>query len=206
MTARAPKARTHLVPLACLVGFALIWSGLAIAPRSRTTWLLENLLTFVAVLTLVFSYRRLRFSDGVYVRGTLFLVLHTLGSHYTYSEVPIGEWAAAALGLGRNHYDRVVHFAFGLLLFEGCRELVFRRERRLARPWELALSVAVMATGSLVYEIVEWLTAIVVDPAAGTAFVGDQGDPWDAQKDMGLACLGALLAATMRAVRERHES
>ncbi|HZR84260.1 MAG TPA: DUF2238 domain-containing protein [Candidatus Binatia bacterium] len=187
----APRDR---VPVACLVVFAVVWGGLAIAPRYRADWLLENLPVFLAVPTAVLTYRRFRFSDRAYVQMTAFLLLHAIGAHYTYSEVPFGDWLRDAAGWSRNHYDRLVHFLFGALFLRPVRELAFRG-REPGRGRAIVLSIAGVAALSVVYELVEWITAAVVDPAAGTAFLGTQGDPWDAQKDMSLACAGALLAA-----------
>lgn len=206
MTRRPTPASRHrdLVPALCLVVFLVAWSALAIAPRNREDWLLENLPTFVAVPLVVWGSRRFRFSDRAYVQGTLFLVLHTIGSHYTYSEVPLGSWLRDALGLARNHYDRLVHCAFGALMLRPIRELGFGRGRQ-RRPGEvgtLYFSVAGVALWSMLYEIAEWLTARLVDPAAGTAFLGTQGDPWDAEKDMACAFVGALTAAAVEAWRD----
>jgi putative membrane protein len=184
----------HRVPLACLVVYAVIWGALAIRPTYRADWLLENIPVFLALPIAIVVYRRWRFSDRAYVQMTLFLILHAIGAHYTYSEVPIGSWASALLGGSRNHYDRLVHFAFGLLLLRPVRELAFHRMRSPGRWAVLLLSVAGIAALSVVYEVVEWLTAIVVDPQAGTAYLGTQGDPWDAQKDMVLACVGGIVA------------
>lgn len=183
------------VPISCLAIFTVIWALLAIAPSYRTDWLLENLLSFVAVPMAVLTFRRFRFSDQAYVQATIFLTLHTVGSHYTYSEVPVGDWLRDAFGLARNHYDRVVHFSFGLLMLRPTRELIFRHPRTTGR-WTLAFaSIAATSFWSLAYEVIEWMVAAVVDPAAGTAYLGTQGDPWDAQKDMALATTGAILAS-----------
>ena len=172
----------------------MVWTALAIEPHDRDAWLLENLLNFVAVPTLTLSYRRFRFTDRAYVQMTAFLLLHAVGSHYTYSEVPIGAWVRDALDLGRNHYDRFVHLSFGVLCLRPLRELTLGKARGLG-PIAIAwLSVAGIAALSTAYELMEWLTAIVVDPGAGTAFLGTQGDVWDAQKDTALACGGAVLA------------
>ncbi|MCC6766288.1 MAG: DUF2238 domain-containing protein [Deltaproteobacteria bacterium] len=193
------------MPATCLGVFLVVWVALAIAPRFREDWFLENLPTLVALPLVVWSSRRFRFSDRAYAQGTLFAILHTIGSHYTYSEVPIGDWIRDAFGLGRNHYDRFVHFAFGLLMLRPVRELGFGRGQH-RRPGELGtlyFSIAGVALWSALYEIVEWLTARVVDPAAGTAFLGTQGDPWDAEKDMACALVGALVAAALAAARAR---
>jgi putative membrane protein len=196
---RRPEA--HAVPAACLAVFLAIWTGLAIAPRYRADWLLENLPTFIGVPLAVLGYRRFRFSNRAYVQATLFLILHTIGSHYTYSEVPLGDWMRDLLHLSRNHYDRLVHFAFGVLMLRPVRELGFSHGRSPGSVAVLYFSAAGVACWSLVYEVVEWLVATIVDPAAGTAYLGTQGDVWDAQKDMALALCGALIAIGLERVR-----
>lgn len=193
MTPR-PSARPTPVAVGCLVVFVASWIALGIAPRYRMDWVLENIPVVLAVPAAVLGWRRFRFSDRAYVQATLFLVLHTVGSHYTYSEVPLGFWVQDAFDLTRNHYDRFVHLAFGVLLLRPIRELAFGRGAAVDRTTQLALAFCGVACGSLAYELVEWVTASLADPAAGTAYLGTQGDEWDAQKDMALACLGALLA------------
>jgi putative membrane protein len=182
------------VPQLCLGIYVGCWTALAIAPLHRGDWLLENLPVFVAVPIAVWLHRRAPLSDRAYVQITIFLLLHAVGSHYTYSEVPVGHWARDAFGLSRNHYDRVVHFAFGLLMLRPISELAFRNLRGDAPLARRYLAVAAVALWSAVYEIVEWLVASVADPEAGIAYLGTQGDVWDAQKDTALACLGAVLA------------
>lgn len=182
------------VPEFCLFLFTAVWFSLAIAPLDRSAWLLENLLPLITVPTLVATARRFRFSDLAYVQITAFFLLHAIGSHYTYSQVPFGFWAADTFDLSRNHYDRLVHFAFGLLLLRPLGELTLSSAPRLgpvARGW---LCVANIAACSVIYETLEWWVAVLVDPQAGTAFLGTQGDVWDAQKDSALACLGGFLA------------
>ncbi len=178
----------------CLAVFTIVWAALAIAPEYPDAWLLENLLIFAAVPTLVVTRTHFRFSDRAYVQMTIFLLLHAVGSHYTYSEVPIGMWARDSLDLSRNHYDRLVHFSFGLLFMRPLLELSVGSARGLGRvaiAWIGVAGIAALSTG---YELLEWVTAIVVDPGAGTAFLGTQGDVWDAQKDTALACAGAFVA------------
>jgi putative membrane protein len=200
-----PGSGASDVPVTCLAVFLTVWILLAIAPRYRADWLLENLPTFVAVPLAIVSYRRFRFSDRAYVQATVFLVLHTIGSHYTYSEVPLGDWARDALGLARNHYDRLVHFAFGVLMLRPVYELGLRTGARPGTATTLLFAVSGAAAWSLVYEVVEWAVATIVDPAAGTAFLGIQGDPWDAQKDMALALAGASIAAAGEWARRTGE-
>lgn len=184
---------SHAVPLACLLGFGVVWIVCAIAPHDRADWALENVPTFIGVPAAVLTYRRFRFSNRAYVQAALMLMLHTVGSHYTYSLVPAGDWLRDGFALSRNHYDRIVHFLFGVLMLRPLRELGFRN----GQPGPAAVyffSVSAIACWSLLYEVVEWLVAQVADPAAGIAYVGTQGDIWDAQKDMALALVGALIA------------
>jgi putative membrane protein len=186
------------VPAACLTVFLVAFVVCAIRPRYPADWLLENLLTFVAVPAIVIGYLRgRRLSDQAYVQVTCFLLLHTVGSHYTYSEVPVGNWVRDTFGLARNHYDRVVHFSFGLLMVRPLRELTVGEPRAIGSLALAYLGVASVAAWSTAYEIIEWLTAATVDPEAGTAFLGTQGDVWDAQKDMALAMGGATIAAVI---------
>lgn len=182
----------------------VVWGALAIAPSYRADWLLENAPTLVGVPLAVAGYRRFRFSDRAYVQATLFLVLHSIGAHYTYSHVPLGDWMRDAFGLARNHYDRVVHFSFGLLMLRPVREVGFRPGREPGRVALFYFSVAGVALWSLLYEVTEWVVAAVVDPAAGTAYLGTQGDQWDAEKDMALAFLGAVIAATYEWWHDAH--
>jgi putative membrane protein len=131
------------------------------------------------------------------VLSTVFLLLHTVGSHYTYSHVPLGEWVRELFALSRNHYDRLVHFSFGLLLLLPNLELALGPAPG-RRPWvHYYLAFATIAWWSVFYELLEWLTAHVVDPAAGTAFLGTQGDAWDSQQDMAVACIGAAAAVAI---------
>jgi putative membrane protein len=181
------------VPAACLAVFLVVWVACAIDPVYRADWAIENAPTALLVPFVWAVHRRYRLSDRSWIQGTLFVILHTIGSHYTYSEVPLGFWVRDAFDLGRNHYDRWVHFLFGLLLLRPIRELGFRG-RELDRFTTLFFCTAVVAWWSVLYELIEWIVASVADPAAGTAYLGTQGDEWDAQKDMGLAVLGATLA------------
>jgi putative membrane protein len=174
-----------------------VWTALGIAPRYRPDWVLENLPVLVAVPIAVAGYRRLRFSNRACVQATVFLLLHAIGSHYTYSEVPLGDWMRDLLGLSRNHYDRVVHVAFGLLMLRPVRELGFRSRAAAGRFAVLYFSAAGVAWWSLAYEVIEWLVASIADPAAGTAYLGTQGDVWDAQKDVALALCGAGMGALL---------
>jgi putative membrane protein len=202
MSALASVSKGSRLPLALLALYTVLWAVLAIAPVSRKDWLLENLLVFVAVPLFVVMHRRRPLSSLAYVSLALFYVLHAFGSHYTYSEVPLGHWAKDAFGLTRNHYDRVVHFAFGLLLSLPIFELQTRIWSRRGW-WNYFLPIVVTLSFSTMYEMVEWVVASIVSPELGTAYLGTQGDEWDAQKDTALAFLGACLTMAAAAVSAR---
>ncbi len=176
------------------------------APHDRQAWLLENLIAAPAVVVLLAMRRRLPFSRSSWIWIFVFLGLHEIGSHYTYSLVPWMSWSQEIFGWTpawtRNHYDRFVHLAFGLLLTAPCRELLavpLARHPGLCR----ALTFCVIATLSTGYELVEWGAAEIVDPELGLGFVGAQGDIWDAQKDTALALGGSLFVICMGAARSR---
>jgi putative membrane protein len=180
-----------------LATFTLVWTWAAIDPLFRHDWLLENYLVFLFVPLIVVSGRYFRLSDLSYTLITVFMVLHVVGAHYTYAKVPVGFTLQEWFGADRNMYDRIVHFSFGLLLAYPMRE-VFVRITRVRGFWGYYLPLDVVLSFSGVYEIIEWLTAATVDPEAGLAFLGTQGDVWDAQKDMlaaGIGALAAMLAA-----------
>ncbi|HLG94554.1 MAG TPA: DUF2238 domain-containing protein [candidate division Zixibacteria bacterium] len=179
--------------------YLLFWMIMAISPLDRLDWFIENLLVFAAASLLVGTYRIFPLSDMSYILITLFMSLHTLGSHWTYSEVPLGFWIKDAFGFSRNHFDRIVHFSFGLLMAYPIRE-VFLRVASVRGFWAYYLPFDVTLAFSGAYEIMEWLIASLVSPEAADAWLGTQGDIWDAQKDMGLAATGALISMTATAI------
>jgi len=185
--------------------FAVIWIALAIAPLYRSDWLLENLLVFAFVGLLVASFRRFQFSNFSYLLITVFLLLHIYGAHYTYSETAFGYWLRDTLHLSRNPYDRIVHFAFGLLLTFPLRELA-QRVLHLHRIWSYVVPFLLLLSMSAGYESIESWVARIVSPELGTAYLGTQGDEWDAQRDMDRAMTGALICLGLTWVGERVRS
>lgn len=174
--------------------YALLWIFLAIHPVDRGDWFLENLLVFITAAVLGLTYRRFQLLNLSYALILVFLAVHAVGAHYTYAKVPAGFWLQEWLHLKRNHYDRVIHFAFGFLLLYPMRELLMRAA--CAREtWSAWLAVAVLCALSGFFEIVEAVIAQIVRPDLGAAYLGTQGDIWDAQKDMAAALVGALVAA-----------
>ncbi len=179
-----------------LVWYVLLSLWTAYAPADRQFWLLASILPGLLVLLLIGTHRFLPLSPASYVLITLFLTLHMIGVRYTYAEVPAGAWLEQALPLGRNQYDRVVHFCFGFLLTYPIEEL-FRLTVPL-RGWLLYyLSVMTVLGLSGLWEIVESWVAQAVHPELGITYLGSQGDVWDAQKDMAAAMYGALLCTAL---------
>lgn len=188
-------------PALLLGTFCAIFVALGIAPDYRQDWLLENLLVLVAVPVLVATRRRLRFSNLAYACLFVFFSLHEIGAHYTYSLVPYDQWFQAmtgssldaALGFERNHYDRLIHFLYGLLVTPAAVEL-FGHYGRYPRTWAALFPLLFVASHSVIYELVEWAAAAVFGGDLGQAYLGTQGDVWDAQKDMALALAGSAVS------------
>ena len=176
--------------------YAAIWIIAAVRPLDRSDWLIENLLVFIAVPVLVLTYQRLPLSNTSYVLLALFLTLHAIGAHYTYAKVPIGDWMKEMLNFERNHFDRLVHCSFGLLLLVPIRE-VLMRTASVRGFWSYALPITVIVSASGFFEIVGAIVAQIVSPELGTAYLGTQGDEWDAQKDMAAASAGVAVAVLL---------
>jgi putative membrane protein len=198
------------VLLALLAVFAAL---LGIAPHDRSDWLLENALAVLGVGFLLATHKRLPLSRISYTFIFLFLCLHTIGAHYTYSLVPYDAWCealtgrtlASFTGWERNHFDRLVHFSYGLLLAYPARE-VFLRVADVRGFWGYFLPLDVVMATSMLYELIEWGAATVFGGDLGTAYLGTQGDPWDAHKDMALATVGAIAAMlTTGAINWRYQ-
>jgi putative membrane protein len=180
----------------------LVLSG--IQPRDRFTWVLEVAPIFAAVPVLIATYRRFPLTLLSYRLVFLHALILMVGGHYTYAEVPLGYWVRDLLGLARNHYDRLGHFAQGFVPAILVREILRRRTPLPPGGWLFFLVTCVCLAISAAYELVEWATAVVSGSAA-MAFLGTQGDVWDTQWDMFVAFLGALTAQILLSrVQERQ--
>jgi putative membrane protein len=197
------KKRDVAYPLTLLALLAVIWVLFAIDPLYRSAWFLESLFILFSVPALVFTYEKIPLSKTSATCLFIFFVIHTIGGHYTYAEVPIGYWMQDWFGFSRNHFDRVAHFAFGLLLVVPIRELLLPRVP-LRRGWRFWLPLEAVIAGSAMFEVIEWLLVAVTKPETGILYLGTQGDVWDAQWDMALAWLGAAITLSVIWVRERR--
>ncbi|MBK7966998.1 MAG: DUF2238 domain-containing protein [Bacteroidetes bacterium] len=184
------KTRTPFKSNNWLKGFLLIffivWASTLVGTTDMNNWILENVLVFLFLPFLMITYKKYQFSDVSYLLFCIYLCLHVYGSKYTYAENPFGYWLQDTFHTSRNHYDRIVHFSFGFLLAYPMREMFLRwltypKWVSWLLPIEITLSI------SAFYELIEWAVADVFFKAQGDAYLGTQGDIWDAQKDIMLA-------------------
>lgn len=191
--------------------FALLWIALAIEPSHRQDWLLENVLVALGIGLLAATHRKLPLSKASYTLLFIYLSLHAVGAHYTYAEVPYDAWFKSLtgttfnelVGWERNNFDRVVHFSYGLLLAYPVREL-FLRIASFRGFWGYFLPLDLTMSTSMLYELIEWGAAAAFGGELGAAYLGTQGDVWDAHKDMALASLGALITMCTTALVNVH--
>lgn len=182
-----------------VAAYAIVWSITAINPVFPTDWMIENVLVLLFLPILIITYKTFPLSDLSYILIAIFMMLHAVGAHYTYAEVPFGDWMREWFGFGRNHFDRIVHFSFGLLMAYPIRE-VFLRLVNARGFWAFYFPLDVTLAFSAVYEIIEMITAKLVSPEAGDAFLGTQGDPFDAVMDMTCAFVGAIICMMLTAM------
>lgn len=186
------KSSYH-VSLLVVVVVALVVSGLA--PYDRTTWWLEVFPVILGAPILVATYRRFPLTSLLYTLLAIHAIILIVGGHYTYARVPLGAWVQRALGLARNDYDRLGHFAQGFVPAIFAREVLLRTSPLRPGRWLFALVTAVCLAFSAFYELFEWWTALLGGGGQSVeAFLGTQGDPWDTQWDMFTALIGALIS------------
>ncbi|MFM2128747.1 MAG: hypothetical protein RL477_293 [Pseudomonadota bacterium] len=183
-------------PLFLLVAgvLALVWS--AVAPHDRLTWWLDVSPTMLAAAILIATWRRFPLSDLACRLIFLHAIVLMIGAHYTYAKVPAGFWVQDALGLARNHYDRLGHFMQGFAPAIIVREILLRCSPLRPGKWLFAIGTVFCLAISAFYELIEWWVAIV-GKAEAEAFLATQGDAWDTQWDMFMALVGALAAALL---------
>jgi putative membrane protein len=185
------KLPTVLFSLYLLFCFALSFH-----PYDRTTWFVENFTVWIIVTTLAVLYLRgIRFSNLSYLLMSVLIFLHTIGGHYTFERVPF-DCVTHLFGFERNHFDRIAHFSVGFYAFP-IAEWLYSRKLVANRFLLYTYPIFVIATIAMSYELIEWIYAATSDPIAGAAYLGSQGDIWDAQKDMLADTLGAIVVTTI---------
>ncbi|RMG92348.1 MAG: DUF2238 domain-containing protein [Zetaproteobacteria bacterium] len=178
-------------PFWLAAGFLVFFLLMGVDPVSRKVWWAETIPVIIVFVGLVISYPWFRFSNAAYSLMAVWLFLHTIGGHYTFAGVPF-DMFSHAFGFERNHFDRIGHFSVGFYAFAIIEWLL---RRHLCGPVLASLFgiLAIMAVAAA-YEMIEWWYAVVEGGEAGLAFLGSQGDIWDAQKDMLADTLGAITA------------
>ena len=203
MKTLAQNNESWTVPLALLGLYSVVFIICAITPYDRSVWWAENIPVIIVVGVLVWMARIHRFSDAAYTLMAVFIILHTIGGHYTFARVPF-DWVTDLFGFERNHYDRVAHFSVGFYAY-AIAELLMRRRLVRSRWLVLLFPVFAITTVAGMYEIFEWQYALNSDPGAGIAVLGSQGDIWDAQKDILADTLGAVLVMMLFFYQHRVE-
>jgi putative membrane protein len=195
MNAERPSDRLPLALLALLVVISVVtlWSP----PAGRTSWLLETTPGLAGVAVLIATKQRFRMSNLVYVCVFLHMLILIYGGYYTYALTPLGDWAKQAFHLSRNHYDRVGHFALGFFPALYTREVLLRTSPLERGKWLFFIVCAICLAIGAFWEFIEWWTTLLVASDVGQAFLGSQGDVWDAQWDMLWALIGAIVSLTL---------
>jgi len=174
--------------------YMFVWIIMAINPKYPQDWLLENVLIFIFVPFVFWMDKKHNYTLLSLIFLLMFASLHSLGSHYTYAEMEHFNVITQFFGFERNHFDRLVHFLFGLLTFRMLFEMIIPGTTTVKTA--LLFSFTMLVSVSTFYEVLEWLAAAILHPELGMAFLGTQGDIWDAQKDTISAIIGALINIT----------
>lgn len=200
MSVLLSKLKNNPLLLVYLIIFLIQFTILAIQPYDRQDWLMENLLVFIFII-LVFRYQNTySLSNFSWTLIFIFMVLHETGAHFNYSNVPYDDFLIQHfdfslnhfLGWERNNFDRIVHFAYGLLITLPYQELIQQNNNGRVRGSYMS-SLNIIISTSALYEILEWGVAEIFGGELGIAYLGVQGDVWDAQKDMLLAIIGSCI-------------
>lgn len=185
--------RDNKFPFVLLIIFFLVLTWSAIKPKEYFTWFLEVFPALIALAVLLFTYKKFRLTNLVYALILIHSIILMVGGHYTYAEVPLGEWAREWFGMERNNYDKIGHFAQGFIPAVIIREVFIRKQVVSSRGWRNFLTVCVCMTISAFYELLEWFVAELSGSSAD-AFLGSQGYVWDTQSDMLYATVGSIMA------------
>ena len=183
---RMPLVLLSIVVVVCI-------ATVANPPAGRISWLLEVGPGLAGIIILIVLYKRFPMSHMVYVCVFLHIFVLIYGGYYTYAETPLGNWAKEAFGFSRNHYDRIGHIALGVFPAFIIREVLLRKTPLQRGGWLYFIIISIVLAVAAFWELLEWWVALLAASDVGTAFLGSQGDIWDAQWDMLLALVGAMV-------------
>jgi putative membrane protein len=183
------------MPLVLLSVVVVVCIATVINPAAgRFNWFLEVGPGLVGIVILILLFKRFPMSHMVYLFVFIHILILIYGGYYTYAETPLGNWAKDAFGFSRNHYDRVGHVALGVFPAFIIREVLLRKTPLQRGGWLYFIVISIVLAVAAFWELLEWWITLLVASDIGTAFLGSQGDIWDAQWDMFLALVGAMLA------------
>lgn len=178
-----------------LIIYLVFFVILAIDPRYRLIWAYESLLSAILVIGLILTYKKFKFSYLSYTLIFVYLIFHTIGSHYTYSEMPLFDLIKNDFGFQRNNYDRVVHFLFGFSFYFALYDIINKNIKGIKNFWKYLLAFLIIVSLNGIYEIIEYLSLVVTQSNLVEGnFLGMQGDVWDAQRDIIAGMIGALVS------------
>lgn len=189
--------------LAILLGiYVILFTLLAFKPYDRSIWFAENLTIWIILAIILILYvRHVRFSNTAYALMFVLIYLHTIGGHFTFALVPF-DWVTNTFDFERNHFDRIAHFSVGFYAY-AIAEWLYTKKLVSNRFLLCTYPIFTIATIAMGYEVIEWIFAVTAAPEAGLAYLGSQGDIWDAQKDMLADTLGAISATTLFILRNK---
>ncbi|MCK9862833.1 DUF2238 domain-containing protein [Paenibacillus sp. ATY16] len=210
MTDKSKWLRSHLIPLKqnrllqiTIAVLAVFWIIMAIRPSDWKIWAVENSLLVAFVIVLIVVYRKFPLSNLSYLLIAIFLAMHAYAAHYTYQDTPIDEWLKQLFHIKRGFYDRIVHFAFGLMIAFPVRESV-QYFLKLRRKWPAYIvTFTMIMTASGLYELLEMWSAYLFNKKMAAKYIGLEGDPFDSQKDMTSALAGVLIAIVIFLILHR---
>ncbi|MDO8282636.1 MAG: DUF2238 domain-containing protein [Thermodesulfovibrionia bacterium] len=194
---------TNKLPYFLFTLYLMVFAALAVAPHDRSIWWAENIPIMLIVLFLLLTYHKYQFSNAAYICMAFLIFLHTVGGHYTFALVPF-DHVTKLFGFERNHYDRITHFTVGFYAFP-IAEFILNKRWVTKKLILFSFPIFTIFAVASIYEIIEWSFAIASDPSAGLAFLGSQGDVWDAQKDMLADGLGSVCVMAFFSMLRRRE-
>jgi putative membrane protein len=190
--ANAKSFKTNSFIHLLIAAFILCWFIMYFNCIDVQDWFIENILVFVYSIYATVTYRKLKFNNTSYLCIFLFLLLHTYGAMYAYTQNPIGEYFQNTYQLQRNPYDRIVHFSFGFLLAYPLYDIL-KNKLLVKGKWQYILPVNIITSLACIFELIEWTVAELTTKETGETYVATQGDVWDAHKDILLAIMGAVI-------------
>ncbi|MFA4887049.1 MAG: DUF2238 domain-containing protein [Candidatus Nanoarchaeia archaeon] len=186
------KAKLPLILLGILI-VIFIFTGIY-AKAGVLSWFLEVVPAFIGILFLIITYKKFPMSNWVYWCVFFHSLILVYGGFYTYAATPLGNWAKVTFDLSRNHYDRIGHLAVGLFPVFIIKEVLLRKTKLERNAWLIFIVLSIVLAIAAFWELVEWWTTLFVASDIGQSYLGSQGDIWDAQWDMLLAVVGAIIS------------